>query len=90
VGAGRRTREGQPEAATGTLADLLYADEKVPVSETQWVDLVRSIAAGDQNALHALYQRTHRIVFTLIMRITTNRETAEELTPRRLATSGGV
>jgi RNA polymerase sigma-70 factor (ECF subfamily) len=50
------------------------------VSETQWVDLVRSIAAGDQGALHALYQRTHRIVFTLIMRITTNRETAEELT----------
>ena len=50
------------------------------MSETQWVDLVRSIATGDQGALHALYQRTHRIVFTLIMRITSNPETAEELT----------
>jgi RNA polymerase sigma-70 factor, ECF subfamily len=38
------------------------------------------LAAGDQLALHALYERTHRVVFTLIMRITRNRETAEELT----------
>jgi RNA polymerase sigma-70 factor (ECF subfamily) len=30
--------------------------------------------------LHALYQRTHRLVFTLTMRITNNRQTAEELT----------
>ena len=35
---------------------------------------------GDQLALHALYERAHRIVFTLVMRITANRETAEELT----------
>ena len=42
--------------------------------------LVRSIAGGDQLALHALYERAHRIVFTLVMRITANRETAEELT----------
>ena len=38
------------------------------------------MAAGDQGALHALYERTHRVVFTLIMRITANRETAEEVT----------
>jgi RNA polymerase sigma-70 factor (ECF subfamily) len=30
--------------------------------------------------LHGLYDRCHRIVFTLILRITANRETAEELT----------
>ena len=42
--------------------------------------LVHSIAAGDELALHALYERAHRIVFTLIIRITANRETAEELT----------
>jgi RNA polymerase sigma-70 factor (ECF subfamily) len=41
---------------------------------------VRSIAAGDQAALRALYERAHRIVFTLIMRISGNRQTAEELT----------
>ena len=72
------TRRGQRE---GTLGALLYTDEaKTPVSEQEWSGLVRSIAAGDQGALHALYQRTSRIVFTLIMRITNSRETAEELT----------
>lgn len=42
--------------------------------------LVRSVASGDQLALHALYQRAHRPVFTLALRITASRETAEELT----------
>jgi len=42
--------------------------------------LVESIAAGDQLSLHALYERSHHLVFTLIMRITANRETSEELT----------
>jgi RNA polymerase sigma-70 factor (ECF subfamily) len=50
------------------------------VPEQDWAALVQSIAAGDQLALHALYEMAHRIVFTLIMRITANRETAEELT----------
>jgi len=69
------------DASPGTLGDVLYADKsKSPVSEKDWVGLVQSIAAGDQLALHALYERTHRIVFTLIMRIAGNRETAEELT----------
>jgi RNA polymerase sigma-70 factor (ECF subfamily) len=68
--------EGEP-----TLGDLLYADKsKARVSETSWVELVRAIATGDQLALHRLYQQTHRLVFTLIMRITGNRATAEELT----------
>lgn len=63
------------------LGDLLDADrEKTRVPEKDWVGLVESIAAGDQLALHALYERSHRIVFTLIVRITNNRETAEELT----------
>jgi RNA polymerase sigma-70 factor (ECF subfamily) len=65
----------------GTLGDLLYADRtRALVSEKEWIGLVESIAAGDQGALHALYERTHRIVFTLIVRITNNQETAEELT----------
>ena len=63
-----------------TLGDVLYAKSKAPVLEQDWVTLVQSIAAGDQLALHALYERAHRIVFTLVMRITANRETAEELT----------
>ena len=64
-----------------TLGDVLYAGKaKPPASEKDWAGLVASIAAGDQLALEALYQRTHRLVFTLILRITSNRETAEELT----------
>jgi RNA polymerase sigma-70 factor (ECF subfamily) len=63
-----------------TLGDVLYAKSKAPVLEQEWATLVQAIAAGDHLALHALYERAHRPVFTLIMRITANRETAEELT----------
>jgi RNA polymerase sigma-70 factor, ECF subfamily len=63
-----------------TLGDMLYAKSKATVPERAWVALVKSIAAGDQLALHELYEMAHRVVFTLIMRITANRETAEELT----------
>jgi RNA polymerase sigma-70 factor (ECF subfamily) len=63
-----------------TLGDVLYAKSRALVLEQDWVRLVQSIAAGNELALHALYERAHRIVFTLIMRITANRETAEELT----------
>jgi RNA polymerase sigma-70 factor (ECF subfamily) len=70
---------GAPE--TKTLGDILYADRsKVRVSEDVWLQLVRAVASGDQRALHSLYEQTHRIVFTLIVRITANRETAEEVT----------
>ncbi|HEY3065864.1 MAG TPA: sigma-70 family RNA polymerase sigma factor [Methylomirabilota bacterium] len=41
---------------------------------------MQATAAGDQGALHALYERTHRLVYTLAVRITNNRETAEEVT----------
>jgi RNA polymerase sigma-70 factor (ECF subfamily) len=64
-----------------TLGDILFADKsKVRISEDEWLQLVRAIASGDQRALHSLYEQTHRIVFTLIVRITANRETAEEVT----------
>ena len=70
---GRRDRK--------TLGDILYADKsKVRVSEDEWLQLVRAVAGNDQRALHSLYEQTHRIVFTLVVRITANRETAEEVT----------
>ena len=66
---------------TKKLGDILYADKaKFRVSEDEWLKLIRAIAGGDQGALHSLYEQTHRIVFTLIVRITMNRETAEEVT----------
>ena len=71
----------QADVSQGTtLGDILFADRKPSVPESEWVALVRSIAVRDPRALQALYQRTHRIVFTLIMRITRNRHSAEELT----------
>lgn len=72
---------GRVPADTKTLGDILYADKSSSrVSEDEWLQLVRAVAGGDQGALHSLYERTHRIVFTLIQRITMNRETAEEVT----------
>ena len=72
--------EERTQTAPATLGDVLYSKGEPPVPEQDWATLVQSIAAGDQLALHALYERSHRIVFTLIMRITANRETSEEIT----------
>ena len=63
---------------TKTLGDVLYADKsRFRPSEDEWLQLVRAVGSGDQHALYSLYEQTHRIVFTLIVRIVMNRETAE-------------
>jgi RNA polymerase sigma-70 factor (ECF subfamily) len=81
VSAIKPAEKGPHDCPVGTLGHLLYADNgRSPASEQEWVGLLRSIAAGDQLALAALYERTHRLVFTLAMRITNDRATAEELT----------
>jgi|SRR6185295_5876989 len=72
--------DDRPQKPPATLGDVLYAKSKPPVPEQHWAVLVQAIATGDELALHALYEMAHRIVFTLIIRITANRETAEELT----------
>ena len=77
---GHQTSTAENSRSAKTLADVLYAKSKPAVSEQDWAKLVQSMAAGDQLALHALYEMAHRPVYTLIMRITANRETAEELT----------
>ena len=76
----KQARDGQQEWAT-TLGDLLYADGfGASIPEDDWVRLIQAIATGDQRALRTLYERTHRLVFTLAMRISSNRESAEEIT----------
>ena len=75
-----RSEPDSQETSTGTLGDVLYARPRKLVPETEWVALVQRIAVRDQRALHALYERTYRMVFTLAVRITGNRETAEEVT----------
>jgi RNA polymerase sigma-70 factor (ECF subfamily) len=81
VEAAQELPKDQREDSPATLGDVLYPDKsRSVVAESEWVQLVNAVARGDQLALHALYERTHRVVFTLVMRITSNRETAEELT----------
>lgn len=71
----------QGDGSPATLGDVLYASEGKPlVYEQEWVALVHATAAADEVALHALYERAHRPVYTLLMRMTANHETAEELT----------
>jgi RNA polymerase sigma-70 factor (ECF subfamily) len=74
----------KPEPRQGaklTLGDVLYADRKVPQeSEQVWLAFVHAVVARDAQALHSLYQRSNRLVYTLALRITGSPETAEELT----------
>ena len=70
----------RPKNSSTTLGDVLYAKSSAPVQEAEWASLVQAIAGGDEIALHMLYDMSHRIVFTLVLRLTANRETAEELT----------
>jgi RNA polymerase sigma-70 factor, ECF subfamily len=76
-----KAADATPASGPATLGDVLYAggSKSVP-SEKEWFALVRSAAAGDESALHALYERAHRLVFTLSVRITGSRESAEEVT----------
>jgi RNA polymerase sigma-70 factor (ECF subfamily) len=66
--------------AVKTLGDVLYAGPAAArVPEAEWVELVRAMAAGEARALLELYDRTHRAVFTLLVRLTADRDAAEKL-----------
>ena len=81
-----RHEDGQLSAAPlppATLGDVLYRDGAASdeaLTERDWIVLINYVAAGDQRALRQLYERTHRLVFSLIARITNSREVAEDLT----------
>lgn len=81
MSATQQARGSGADCPTQTLGDLLYADRtRARVSEGAWVALVRAMAAGDQRALRALYDRTHRLVFTFLARLLDDRRSAEEVT----------
>jgi RNA polymerase sigma-70 factor (ECF subfamily) len=82
VDARNHLEEAPPSSASpGTLGDVLYAKPGRPrVGEAEWAGLVRAVAARDQAALHALYERSHHVVYTLVLRILRSREAAEEVT----------
>jgi RNA polymerase sigma-70 factor (ECF subfamily) len=76
----KRPPDGHEEAPT-TLGDLLHADRSnTSIQEADWVRVVQAIAAGDQEALRDLYERAHRLVFTLVVRICFDHDVAEEIT----------
>ncbi|MGH8219460.1 MAG: sigma-70 family RNA polymerase sigma factor [Steroidobacteraceae bacterium] len=78
-----RSRKGRGlnDDTHGTVGALLYSNRTtVLLEEKDWAQLVRAMAAGNQLALRELYGRSYRLVFTLTMRITSSRATAEELT----------
>jgi RNA polymerase sigma-70 factor (ECF subfamily) len=49
-----------------------------PLNDEAMVDLIRRIEDGDRSALTALYDRTNRLLFGLILRILGDRPSAEE------------
>ncbi len=68
------------EVPPRTLGDLLYAKIATAApAEAEWLGLARAMAARDPHALHALYQRTHPIAYTLMMQIARNSQLAAEI-----------
>jgi hypothetical protein len=68
-------------AQAGTLGAVLYAGVPNVSPEREWLGLVHAIARRDPIALRELYERMHRVVFTLIWRITGDPQAAEEHVP---------
>lgn len=65
---------------TLTLGELLYANPAVTrVGEKEWLALIHAIAAGDESALRALYEKTQPLVFTYLVRLTGDRALTEQL-----------
>jgi len=68
------------QIAAGTLGAVLYAKPSAPpIWESEWLELLSRIAKGDPGALLSLYDRSSDAVFTLFVRLTLDRERAEEL-----------
>jgi RNA polymerase sigma-70 factor, ECF subfamily len=47
--------------------------------DQDWASLIKRVADGDQSALTVLYDSTSRLVFGLVLRVVTDRSTAEEV-----------
>ena len=75
------SKKDPPREPAKLLGAILFgAGGESPVPEAEWAELVLEISNGDQSALRELYERTHRIVFTLILQILKNPLSAEEVT----------
>jgi DNA-directed RNA polymerase specialized sigma24 family protein len=75
------SNQNQESASALKLADVLYAGNAgALVAESEWIELVRSIAARKPHSLHGLFERSHKIVYTLALQITGDRTTADDVT----------
>ncbi len=53
---------------------------ELPAAERVWVETVKRIAEGNEDAMSELYEGTNRLVFGLVLRILNDRSLAEEVT----------
>lgn len=75
------SRSDEPDStlAPATLGDVLYGEPQPLVPEASWAELVQRVAERDAMALHALHERSHDVVFTLILRLTDDPALAQDL-----------
>jgi RNA polymerase sigma-70 factor, ECF subfamily len=52
---------------------------EIRARDQDWVSLIKRVAEGDQSAVAELYDSTSRLIFGLILRIVSDRATAEEV-----------
>lgn len=74
------SEETRSDDSGPVLGSLFDKPGQPHACEDEWVELVRAIAGGDEAALRELFDRTHRIVFTLSVRIVKSPLFAEEVT----------
>ena len=71
---------GAGDESPETLGDLLFADRTAPGYPSRSGSTSSGHRRARRDGASRLFERCHRIVFTLTMRIAQNRQTAEELT----------
>ena len=67
--------EGKRGIALGSPQD----SRQLSTRDQDWASLIKRVADGDQSALTLLYDSTSRLVFGLVLRVVTDRATAEEV-----------
>jgi RNA polymerase sigma-70 factor (ECF subfamily) len=86
---GLMTYDLQP-SGSGLVPKLFQKKENLSVPPTRdsmspqagdldWITVIRNVSLGDQAALSAFYDATHRIVFAVILRVLNDRASSEEV-----------
>lgn len=63
----------------GTTLESPQDSRELSTRDQDWAALIKRVADGDQFALTTLYDSTSRLVFGLILRVVSDRSTAEEV-----------